>query len=227
MLDANGNLFGTAAYGGANRADIIAENGGGTIFQLVHGGGGWQETVLYNFCSQPFCTDGFSPESTLVEDATGNLFGGVGNGLDPCSLGKDGEPNCGLIMELSPAAGGGWIETVLHTFCTQQGCPDGSGPQFPALALDASGNLFGETLFGGGTFGTETPGGGGVLFEVSGGTFTVLQSFCGPNNSGCTDGFWPYRGGAMIDAFGDVVGTTSEGGGAEGFAGGVAFKVTP
>ena len=51
VFDSAGNLYGTTQRGGANN--------GGTVFELTSlSGGGWAETVIYNFCSQSNCTDG-------------------------------------------------------------------------------------------------------------------------------------------------------------------------
>src|SRR5271170_6935270 len=33
------------------------------------------ETVLYNFCSQPHCSDGLYPNSRLTSDGAGNFYG--------------------------------------------------------------------------------------------------------------------------------------------------------
>jgi len=38
------------------------------------------EKVLYNFCSASACSDGVFPNSALVQDAAGNLYGTVVNG---------------------------------------------------------------------------------------------------------------------------------------------------
>jgi hypothetical protein len=67
--DAQGNLYGTTDYGGAN---VI----GGTVFELSpNGTGGWTHKLLYSLCSEggSNCTDGSEPVG-LIEDA-GNLYG--------------------------------------------------------------------------------------------------------------------------------------------------------
>src|SRR5207245_7075725 len=60
IRDAAGNLYGTAAYGGA---------GGGTVFKLDSAG---NYSVLRTFTGGP---DGAEPFGALVMDATGTLFG--------------------------------------------------------------------------------------------------------------------------------------------------------
>ena len=68
--DTAGNLYGAQSGGGAN-------NRGG-IFELSPGTGGvWTEAVLYNFGDDP---DGLDPESVLVFDGSGNLYGSTLDG---------------------------------------------------------------------------------------------------------------------------------------------------
>ena len=61
----------------------------------------------------------------------------------------------GTVFELSPREGGGWTETVLHSF------GNGTDGQLPAagLILDAAGNLYGMTNAGG-------IHGDGTVFEI-------------------------------------------------------------
>jgi uncharacterized repeat protein (TIGR03803 family) len=69
LIDANGTLYGTTYYGGAN--------GGGTVFSINPGTGA--ETVLYSFCSQTNCTDGSEPAASLIE-VNGTLYGTTAQG---------------------------------------------------------------------------------------------------------------------------------------------------
>ena len=61
LMDANGNLFGTANKGGSAND--------GTIFEVAHGSG--TITVLASFNN----ANGKFPQGSLVMDAAGNLFG--------------------------------------------------------------------------------------------------------------------------------------------------------
>jgi uncharacterized repeat protein (TIGR03803 family) len=92
-------------------------------------------------------------------------------------------------------------ETILHNF--SGALTDGYGAS--GLVLDASGNLYGTTSYGGtykgGIVFELTPGAGGVWTE------TVLHNF-----SGGTDGLEPAAG-LVLDAAGNLYGTTVEGGG--------------
>jgi hypothetical protein len=62
---------------------------------------------------------------------------------DPLRIGGLG---FGLVFELTPTAGGRWMEKVLHGFG-----PENYYQQQPysGLIFDASGNLYGTTLYGG------------------------------------------------------------------------------
>ena len=203
IFDAQGNLYGTTVYGGANYSD--ANGGYGTVFELTPAAGGtWTEKVLYSFGATS--TDGESPSGGLIFDQAGNLYGTAGSG---------GAFGRGMIFELTPAADGSWTETVLHNFGANS--PDGVGPA-GGLIFDANGNLYGMTYSGGAyTF-------YGTVFELTptaGGTWTenLLHSF------DFTDGTSPDAG-LIFDAAGNLYGTTS-GGGANNGKGATAFELTP
>ena len=65
IFDDEGSLYGTT-YQGA-----------GTVFKLTPPPKGqtiWKETVLYNFCSKPSCSDGSGPKAALIADKEGALY---------------------------------------------------------------------------------------------------------------------------------------------------------
>ena len=163
--------------------------------------------VLYNFCSQDGCADGAYPGSSLIMDGAGNLYGTTYQG---------GFGQKGVVFKLAPDG----TETVLYNFCSQSGCTDGANPG-GGLVMDAAGNLYGTTQYGGDP--SCYPGFGcGTAFKLApDGTETVLYNFC--SQSGCTDGAEPV-GGLVIDAAGTLYGTTSAGGAS---GGGVVFKLAP
>ena len=121
------------------------------------------ESVLYNFCSQPNCSDGGDPMSGLTSDGAGNFYGTTPAG------GVNSGTVAGNVYELSPNGSGGWNETVLHTFT---GGADGDSPSGPVI-FDSLGNLYGATLGGGAN-------GYGVVFKLrsvgASWTETVLYS---------------------------------------------------
>jgi uncharacterized repeat protein (TIGR03803 family) len=73
LSDADGNLFGTTAFGGLSNGLL----GAGTVFEIAKTAGGYaaSPTILYSFCAKTNCTDGEVPEASLLADASGNLFG--------------------------------------------------------------------------------------------------------------------------------------------------------
>jgi uncharacterized repeat protein (TIGR03803 family) len=223
ISDSYGNLYGTTAFGGTGA--------GGTVFELSpQPGGTWNEAVLYNFCTQAGCADGFQPQAGLVIDSAGNLYGTTYYG--PCT---NGEGHCGgVVFELSPPlSGGAWTYSVLYTFCSvfNDGCLDGSEPR-SQLVFDASGNLYGTTREGGNGHYNGQANNGGVVFELSpslagGWTETVLYNFCTKGSQKiCLDGAYPYAG-VVFGPDGNLYGTTSEGGGKVKNADGVVYQLSP
>ncbi len=122
-----------------------------------------------------------------------------------------------LITLAAPQPARAQTFKVLYTF--QGGISDGAGPA-GKLVLDASGNLYGMTEFGG----ARTLGWGTVYkLDPTTGIETILYSF-----TGGADGGYAY-GGLVTDAAGNFYGTTSAGGdtscGGDGC--GVVFKLAP
>jgi uncharacterized repeat protein (TIGR03803 family) len=190
IIDANGDLFGTTAYGGANND--------GTVFEIAKTAGGYASTptVLLSFNG----ANGQDPQAGLIMDANGDLFGTTYSG---------GANNDGTVFEIAKTAGGyASTPTVLVNF------NGADGRQTEAsLIVNAAGDLFGTT--GGGAYGD------GAVFEIAktasgyASTPTTLASF---NN---TDGLLPEAG-LIMDAAGDLFGTTSFGGASDY---GVVFEV--
>jgi len=195
VFDEKGNLYGTTRSGGAY--------GAGVVFRLTPEG---KETVLYSFCAQSKCADGYYPAAGLVFDQKGNLYGTAEYG---------GAYNGGVVFKLTPKG----KYAVLHGFCAQSGCTDGEYPA-AGLVFDLKGNLYGTTA-GGGVSNCDGSTCGVVFKLTPKGTETVVYSFC--SQSGCTDGEYPAAG-LVFDLKGNLYGTTASGG--ERYAG-VVFKLTP
>ena len=191
VVDSAQNLYGTTVSGGA---------GAGTVFQLANAGRRWKQTVLYRFCSLAQCADGGLPDS-LVESGTGTLYGATSSGANQTACGGSG---CGTLFKLVPN-GFNSVFTVLHAFCTASNCSDGFEPT-GAIQLLSNGDIVGATAYGGNF--TNEQFGAGVVYRLSGSTLTQLHAFCA--SPGCPDGLNPM-GGPVVDAFGDVLGTTEQG----------------
>jgi len=205
IFDSAGNLYGTTAGGGNS---CFGGVGCGTVFELSPKGGAWTETVLYRFNSG---TDGAYPLAGMIFDRAGNLYG---------TTEFDGTYGCGAVFELSPTGGGNWAEKVLYNFANS--ATDGCAPQ-AGLILDAAGNLYGTTTFGGNLSCYTYRAGCGTVFELipqTGGIWTekVLHFFTGK------DGAEPYYAGVVFDGAGNLYGTTFAGG-SRGF--GTVFELTP
>jgi uncharacterized repeat protein (TIGR03803 family) len=108
------------------------------VFELSPSG---QETVLYSFGSNGF-GDGGNPETGLVRDEAGNLYGTTAYG---------GAGGSGAVYKVDPSG----TETLLHSFT------DGTDGGYPVagLVMDSAGNLYGTTVHGGSY-------GYGVVFKI-------------------------------------------------------------
>ena len=140
IIDATGNLYGTASQGGASQNY-------GLVFELRRRQNGqWREKVLHAF----FNTPSANPVAGLVMDATGNLYGTTMLGATSGFCGG----GCGTLFKLAPASGN-WTFSVVHVFGHK---PDGIHPTSD-LVLDAAGNLYGTTQAGGAN-------GAGMVFQI-------------------------------------------------------------
>ena len=160
----------------------------------------WKEKVLYSF--QGGGDAGSLPAGGVVFDKQGNLYGVTSDG--------------GGVYQLAPPAkqGGAWTETVLYVFKgNSEG--DGATPE-GGLVIDAAGNLYGTTAYGGTgdcvLLGTSV--GCGTVYELSppaqkGGQWseTVLYSFLTSKQ-----GYFPW-GNLVFDGAGNLYGATDFGGG--------------
>lgn len=137
-------------------------------------------SLLYSFkCG----LDGAFPYASLVEDATGNLYGTTTRG---------GTYGGGAVFKLTP----GGAQAVLHSFPSTPA--DGNYP-VARLVQDSAGNLYGSTVYGG------TYGGGTVFMLTPSGVETILYNF-----TGGTDGGSPSA--LVRDTAGNLYGTTAYGG---------------
>ena len=169
VRDAAGNLYGTTSVGGIG--------GDGTVFKVDPSG---KETVLHTFIGGT--TDGAFPQSGLIQDKNGNLYGTTYLG---------GAAHSGTVFKVDTSGS----ETLLYSF---GGGADGAFP-IAGLVQGPQGNFYGTT-YGGGAANY------GTVFKLSGtGNETQLHSF----NS--TDGSYPHAG-LVRDLAGNLYGTTQGGG---------------
>src|SRR3984957_1155288 len=219
ILDSSGNLYGTARSGGdltCTGQPYLPAPGCGVVFKLERTSkGGWAEIVLHTFTGG----DGATPYSGLAWDTSGNLFGTtyVG-GCDNRYICGDGQ---GIVFQMVPVPAGGYKYTPIHKFTGGVG---GSGP-IGTLAFDASGALWGTSVFGGpqanGVF-----SGWGIVFRLAqtskgGWVKTTVYNF----DSNLGDGFWPNSG-VVLGPDGVFYGTTTYGG-VFGGDGGTLFALSP
>jgi len=183
LFDAAGDLYGVATYGGI-KAGICQTTGCGTVFELQRVSGGWNLIVLYKFTGG---SDGAYPNSKLLRDGSGNLFGTAYFG----GLGY------GTVFELSPSSGG-WKESTVYRFI------GGSQAANPVNGLTSGGVgiFYGATGYGGSR-------NLGTVYQLtrtgSDWKETDLHSFSG------ADGESPL-GGALLLREGTLYGTANSGG---------------
>lgn len=164
----------------------------GTAYELTDSENGWIQTKIHSFENKP---DGALPyRGGLIFDQIGNLYGTTSEG------GAHGQ---GAVFQIAPSEQG-WTETVIYSFT---GLSDGNGPT-SNLVMDRMGNLYGICP-GGGMWGY------GSVYELSpsanGWTFNVLYSFLAPGGP---------MGALILDAAGNLYGTTAYGNGS-------VFMLTP
>ena len=182
----DGNLYGTAAAGGANHYGTVYKitaagkftilhtfvfgEGNSPSAPLIQGGDGnfYGTTSRTAFKITPagkltvlFTFDGVhgaSPVAPLIQAADGNFYGTAQNG---------GAYDHGVVYKITSA---GHV-TVLYSFCPVAGCADGAYPN-AGLVQAGDGNFYGVAAQGG------APEGYGTLYKITpSGTFSVLHTF--------------------------------------------------
>jgi len=176
-----------------------------TLLMLVLGSAAPAATfkTLYSFCVHSNCPDGAYPDTALVIDKTGNLYGSASEGTDP-------------IFKIARRKA--WKHRSLYK-CTHHEC--GEPLVTSDLIIDVAGNLYGETQSAGGA-------GAGTVFKLSPPqgapgtrhywTATDLHTFC--SRPDCSDGWEPEGGltyagaqtGAPYDGVSPLYGVTIYGG---------------
>ena len=163
----------------------------------------WQETVLHQFTGAP---DGLDPDSRVIFDAAGNLYGSTVFGGP-----YGGAYGYGTVYELTPSHGS-WTENVIYSF----------NPNLPVAVVLPSGGLFFDqagSLYGTAELGwTENVFGGVWQLQPSqsGWNYNLLYYFNG------YDGAEPL--GLIGDGSGNLYGVTA---GAVGNDSGTIYELSP
>jgi len=243
VRDAAGNFYGATLLGGGK--------GLGTVYQLSHTSTGWKETVLHSFAGNLDGAEPFVNCTTLALDSHGNLYGstyagGAANAGTAFKLtrqtsgawterilhtfqgGADGtRPLAGVILDKSGnvygtttlggsgkygtvfelTAANGYAKTILHNFSLTDAAvayPNG-------LIFDASDNLIGTTEYAAFKLTHESTGWSETLIWYWNNALDGVQIFAP----------------VIMDAQGNLWGTTTWGGTAGDTTGGVAFELVP
>jgi len=191
LQDSTGNLYSTTFSGGNSTQS-------GVVFKVDKTG---HVTVPYTYtCYSCYGESGggFGMSSgSVIRDSAGNFYGG-GFGGPPS--GQCQNAGCGAVYKINKAG----VGTTLYAFT---GGTDGMWFGPGDVAMDAAGNIYGTTAYGGNTGCSYVGFGCGIVFKVDPkGNETVLHTF-----TGGLDGGFPNNG-VVLDSKGNVYGTTRVGG---------------
>ncbi len=209
MVDGVGNVYGAVSNGGAGNSGIV--------YELSPANGRFRYRIIHAFSGM----DGSYPDSALVMDAAGNLYGTTVSGGPGGSLQAQGSvEGAGVVYRLRPQSGGSWKDKTLNVFNVDESLNPNS-PYAPVL-IGSDGTLYGTTEYGG----VECPKGGamgcGTAFALTTGSskpkLTDLHAFAQEN----TDGYFPVTG-LVADGRGNLFGAV--GGGLQ--MGGVIYELSP
>ena len=208
VLDSRGTIYGTTLTGGNQGCKNNFGIGCGTVFEVLPStkqDGTRTEKMLHRFEDGD---DGASPNSGLILDAKGALYGVAGTG---------GSQEDGVIFRFTREKDGNWTETVIHAFTDNV---HGRGPA-GAVRFDSAGNLYG--LAGWGQYFA------GVVYRLTPKADRNSWSYSLPYEfKGSPDAASPGAG-VIFDTDGNLYGTSQGGGTGQACQGGcgAVFEVWP
>lgn len=187
----DGDFYGTTRWGG-NLTECYEIRGCGTVFKITPHG---TLTSLYSFAGSP--TDGSQPIGGLVHGSDGNFYGTtLYGGAGGCFT--ESVEGCGSVFKITAEGS----LTILHSFeGTEMSL--GTYPYAPLIET-ADGDFYGTTSQAISSYASGT-----VYRVTKAGRLTTLHTFC--QQMYCDDGQNPY-GWLVQDAYGNLFGTTANGG---------------
>ena len=204
-FDKAGNLFGATGDNVDAWGDCPFGSDCGSLFEMTANlDGSWSEKVIFRFHnSTP--SSGRKPAGPVIFDSAGILYGAT----------QGGGGWYGNVFKLTLGADGKWTERVLHTF---KGDQDGAYLG-GSVVFDKDGNLYGTTALGEDADGACCYGQVFTLLpRPTGWAKYAMHRFTGPPADGSNSG-----AGIVIDAAGNLYGTTGNGGPHDS---GVVFEIS-
>jgi uncharacterized repeat protein (TIGR03803 family) len=209
VLATDGNLYGTARFGGNYSAVNTSGQGNGTAFVLSTDGTNFN--AFYSFSDGVLQNDGYAPLGDLVEGPDGNLYTTTYSGGDPAV-------NGGAFIQIIPNGASSKV-VALHDF---QGVPtEGGGVAYGRPFLGGDRKFYIASAFGG----TDNGNGGyGQLMQLDtkGNLVPVYDYYT-------SEDLFAYgpSAGVTESTDGNLYGTTANGGlyGTSGSGAGALYEV--
>jgi uncharacterized repeat protein (TIGR03803 family) len=200
-LGTDGNLYGTAMFGGKYKR--------GAIFKLTPGGA---QSVLYSFAGVAADSAEY-PNGPLVQGSDGNFYGTtLYGGFPQPGYSPFCEEGCGTIFRITPTGD----VSVLSSFAD---VAFGTIPQGTLIAAD--GDLYGIAAYGGNINACPRVGCGTVYKFAPSGGISAVYRLDDPTTAPAVQPHFPSS--LIRSKSGDLYGTAAGG----EFGEGIVFKVSP